>query len=72
MPGDDHAKVVVLVPFPCDTGSMPGLIEGVKELLGQFGKVYAMAHILLGGISPTVLGKMCNHGSQQREKDTRL
>ena len=39
MPGDDRAKVVVLVPFPNDAGSMPGLIEGVKEHLGQFGTV---------------------------------
>lgn len=38
MPGDDHNKVVVLVPFPYDPGS-PGLIEGVKGLLGQFGTV---------------------------------
>ncbi len=39
MPGDDRAKVVVLVPFPYDAGYTPGLIEGVKEHLGQFGKV---------------------------------
>lgn len=38
MPGDEHNKVVVLVPFPYDPGS-PGLIEGVKGLLAQFGTV---------------------------------
>lgn len=39
MPGDDHDKVVVLVPFTYDTGFRPRLIEEFRELLGQFGKV---------------------------------
>jgi hypothetical protein len=39
MPGDDHDKVVVLVPLPYDTGSRRGLVDEIKELLGQFGKV---------------------------------
>jgi len=39
MPENDHDKVVVVVPLPYDTGSRPALIEEIKELLEQFGKV---------------------------------
>ena len=39
MAEDGNDKVVVLVPLPYDTGSRPGLIKEIKEVLGQFGKV---------------------------------
>lgn len=39
MSENDYDKVVVLVPLPYDTASRPILIEEVKELLEQFGKV---------------------------------
>ena len=39
MPEIDHDKVVVLVPLPYDTESRPVLIEEVKGLLEEFGKV---------------------------------
>jgi hypothetical protein len=39
MAGDDHNRVVVLVPLPDDIESRPDLIEEIQELLRQFGNV---------------------------------